>query len=101
MKKIIIYTITLSLIALAVVFTLTNTYSAEDKMLRKNVAALAQNLPIQDEEDVSIEDPAGGGGGWCYKNSRSSIGSSVAVCARNCVVTDNNAAPIKDPQYCR
>ena len=68
MKKTILLFITLSVMALAVVFAFTHTYAPQDKVLKENMAALAQNLPIEDEEDGSSADPAGGGGAeTCYQ----------------------------------
>jgi len=47
MKKAILLSVTLAVITLAAVFVFTHTYSAKDKLLKENVAALATN-PAKD-----------------------------------------------------
>jgi len=84
MKKTVLLFIMLSLIALAVVLSLTNSYSADDKMSRKNVEAWAQDLPIKDEEDGSSEEPGGGGSikVWCVRGA--ALGVEKDGSARRC-----------------
>ena len=76
MKKTILLFITLSVMALAVVFAFTHTYAPQDKVLKENVAALAGPVdpPSAGDENVPkwivVDRPSGcwnctGGGSKC------------------------------------
>ena len=57
--KIILYSITLSVIMLTAVFVITLTYSSEDALLMENVEALAQDqndASLQEEEAIECWD---------------------------------------------
>ena len=105
MKKTILLFITLSAMALAVVFAFTHTYAPQDKILKENVAALAQDLPIEDEEDGSIPDPAGGGRSLnCLTNPEwNAYANGTDVCIRYgdgtkiCNWQNRTMAPLNQP----
>lgn len=63
MKKIRVFIIAVSIMALTAVFAFTHTFSDEDQLLMENMEALAENFPAVDDEDTSSEDPGEGGGG--------------------------------------
>jgi len=96
MKKNILLSISLSVIALAAIFVFANTYSAEDKLLKENVAALADdwnnpmNLIEEGEDFVRLfcqESDGTGTPGWarfcangCSKMSWGHYGGTLGNC---------------------
>jgi hypothetical protein len=77
MKKNIILSlaVSLSIIAAAAIFTLTQSMSPQDKLLIENVAALAN-----DPNCLMDEGEGGGGGEMCWSSFKSHPSQSARVC---------------------
>ena len=82
MKKTIYITITLSMIALAAVFTFTNTTSAADRLLMENVEALADGCDSL-QSFIENAESEGDSSAWCLRRDGTDDPAIGSFCTKN------------------